>query len=410
MKAIRFDAAVPRYALGLALKKVYVPGLWSGLSCTYAEEVGEPALPGDGWVKIKTRLGGICGTDLSLIHLSPSYYLEPFSSFPFTIGHENVGHITQTGEGVEGWQIGDRVVVEPMLWCAPRGFDELCSFCARGEINLCERTTEGDLSSGVQIGACRDTGGSWSPSFVAHQSQLYRVPEAVSDENALMVEPFTIGLHAVLQNYPDDHETVLVLGAGTIGLVTLAAMRSLESQARVLVLARYPFQAEAARRLGATEVISAARGEDYFKVIAERTGARIYKPKIGKRVLVGGVDRTFECVGSDPGIDDALRLTGTGGTVVLVGIPGITSGVDWTPVFAHELRVKAAINYNHAESWKGETWKTFDLALDLMKRREVDLGWMVSHRYPLDEYDRALRALERKGDTGVIKAVFEFPG
>src|SRR5215218_3410124 len=104
MKAIQFDAAIPRYALGLAGQKVSSSILWSGLSCTQMQEVPALALPNDEWVKVKTRYGGICGTDTGTIHLHTSPYLSPFSSFPFTFGHENMGTISEAGARAGGLQ------------------------------------------------------------------------------------------------------------------------------------------------------------------------------------------------------------------------------------------------------------------------------------------------------------------
>ncbi len=407
MKAIRFDATIPKYAAGLALSKVRPSLLWSGRTCTSHEDVPLPALPGPDWVRIKTRLGGICGSDLSVIHLHTSPYYSALTSFPYTLGHENVGLISELGPAVEGWQPGQRVVVEPTLWCAPRGFAQAdwCPACQRGEINRCTRFADGQLAPGLLIGACRATGGSWSPYFVAHQSQLYAVPDTVSDENALMVEPFAVGLHPAVQHMPPDDATVLIIGGGTIGLCTLAALRGLGSRATILVAARYPFQRDAALRLGASDVL---RG-DLTAEIVRRTGAKVRKPLIGRPVVVGGVDVTFECVGSDRALDDALRLTGSGGKVALVGVPGIPKDIDWSAIFVQELTVAAAYTYNHAEPWQGKTWRAFDLALDLLASGKVDLSWLVTHRFPLEDYDKAFTMLGKKGDNGAIKAVFHFP-
>ena len=408
MKAIQFNASVPRYLAGKLLSPLFPGVLWSGLSCTYPAEVQEPPLPGPEWVRVKTLLGGICGTDTGTIELHTSPYYSPFSSSPFTLGHENVGRITALGpETGEEWQIGDRVTVEPLLWCAPRGFDVYCEFCARGEINRCQRITEGAVSAGVMTGVCADTGGSWSAGFVAHPSQLFRVPKTVSDENALMVEPFAIGLHAALTSWPEAGETALIVGAGTIGLTTLAALRALGCRARVLVLARYPFQAQAAQRLGADEILT-TKGADPYTWVAEQTGGILRQPILGKRVLSGGADHTFDCVGSDASIDDALRFTRDGGRLVLVGVPGIARGIDWTAIFAQELTLVAARNYHNHEVWDGRSWKAFDLALHLMENAQVDLGWMITHRYRLDDFKTALRDTRRRGGTEMIKGVFEF--
>ena len=408
MKAVQFNFTIPRYALGLFLGRWFPALLWNGLTTTTLREVPSPILPGPSWVRVNTQLGGICGTDLGVIYLHVSTYYTPFSSFPFTFGHENVGTISELGSEVKDWKEGERVVVEPTLWCAPRGFveEDWCEFCAKGEINLCLRYAEGTLGPGIQIGASSQTGGSWSSNFVAHKSQLYYLPESISHENALMVEPFTIGLHAALRDFPSDEETILIIGAGTIGLVTLAALRALGSKARVLISARYDFQAEAARRLGADEVL---QGGDLYRQVVDHTGAQILTPALGKRVVLGGVDRVYECVGKEDTLDDANRLVRGAGKVVIVGTPGVPKGIDWSAIYSQELHLIAADRYSHNEQYQGKTWRTFDLAIDLMSKGKVDLGWMVSRRYKIEDYAKALRELRNKAKHPIIKAVFEFP-
>lgn len=407
MKAIQFDFTIPKYYIGLAIGKLSPKFFWSGLSLTSYKEVSEPQLPGDDWVKVRTILGGICGSDMSQVKLILTPYYEPVFSAPHVIGHENVGRIASTGVGVRDWQIGDRVVIEPFLWCKPRGFDELCRFCARGEINRCERLTDGDIARGIQIGACRDTGGSWSPYFVAHKSQVYRVPGNISDENALLIEPFSSSLHAVLNNFPQDNDKVLIVGAGTIGLGIIAALRALGSKADIHVLGRHGFQADAARKLGASQVVLIGRDNGYYDEIAKWSGASVKQPVIGKQVVVGGADRTFECVGVSSSIDDAMRLTRNGGRVILVGAPGVIK-MDWTSIDSQELEVKSSFYYNHAEKFNGKQWKTFDLAIDLMARGKVDLEWLITHKFPLEKYKEAFEISNQRGKNKAIKIAFEF--
>lgn len=405
MRAIRFQFSVPRYVAGKLFARVKPSLLWSGLACVAVKDVPMPALPNAQWVHVQTLLGGICGSDLGTIYLHPSPYHEPFSSFPLTLGHESVGVIAEDGPIPTGWRGGERVVVEPLLWCRPRGFDDLCDNCARGAINLCLRITEGNVSPGYFIGACADTGGSWSARFSAHESQLYQVPDNVSDANALMVEPFACGLHAVLQRVPSDEATVLILGAGTIGLCTLAALRAVGSRARVLITARHQHQAEAACRLGADTVLSDA---NLLEMLVEETGAAIRKPTIGRPVLVGGVDHVFECVGSSRSLDDAIRAARPSGRVTLVGVPGMARGIDWSAIFIQELQIEAAYTYTRAERWQGRRLSTFALALEWMADGRLDLGWMVTHRFALEEYDRALKMHADRGRFPIIKAAFAF--
>lgn len=406
MKAVQLIESIPRYVLTKALGAVYPPIFWSPLAMLQYREVPELPLPGPQWVRIKTRYGGICGSDMGTIFLKDSPALSAFVSFPFTLGHENVGIIAEVGQQVESFAPGDRAVVEPLLPCATRGIEPPCEFCQRGEFSLCQNFTEGNLAPGFAIGACRDTGGSWSPSFVAHQSQLFPVPENVSDENALIVEPFSTALHAVMRNLPKDDDTVLVLGAGVIGLCTVAALRALGSGARVIVVAKYPFQGEMAQQFGADEVVYLREG-DYFQALAEAMGGKLYKPLLGKRVMVGGADIVYECVGSANSIDDSLRLTRSGGTVVLMGLAAIPKGVDWTPIWLNELTIKGSY-WCGTETFQGRRMRTFQLALDWMAEGKLDLASMVTHRFRLDDYKRALTVTANKRRHQVIKSVFLF--
>ncbi len=405
MKAIQFIGSVPRFLISKIIGPLYLPAFWSPLSNLQYREVKEPPLPNENWAKVKVQYGGICGSDMNTILLDSSPVLSAFVSFPFTVGHENVGTIAELGSKVKGFREGERVVVEPTLGCQVRGFSDLCPACQRGDTGLCERLTEGEIAPGLLTGNCRDTGGSWSPYLVAHTSQLFKVPPTVSDENGLMVEPFSVALHAVLGNYPQDEETVLVIGAGVIGICMVAALRSLGSRARVVVLAKHPFQEEVVKRYGADQVIRLRR--DYYQELAQLLGATLRQPLRGKPVVIGGADIVYECVGSGTSLDDGLRFTCSGGKMVLVGLAGIPKGVDWTPIWLNEIDVRGSYIYG-TESHRGERIRTFQLALNLMGEGKVDLIPLVTHRFRPEDYKRALAAVANKGKSEVIKAVFAF--
>ena len=406
MKAVQLVISIPRYLLTKAVGAVYPPIFWGPLAMLRYREVPEPALPGPQWVKIKTRYGGICGSDMHTVFSKDSPALSVFVSSPFTLGHENLGIIAEIGDQVEGFVPGDRVVADPLLPCATRGIEELCEFCQQDEFSLCQNFAEGDLAPGLSIGTCPDTSGSWSPCFVAHQSQLFRVTESVSDENAVLVEPFSVALHSAMRNFPADDDTILVLGAGVVGLCTVAALRALGSGARVIVVAKYPFQGEMAQKLGTDEVIYLREG-DYFQAVAEATGGKLYKPVLGKKVLVGGADIVYECGGSEDSIDDALRFTRSGGTVVLMGLAAIPKRVDWTPIWLNELTIKGSV-WSGMETFHGRRIRTFQLALEWMAEGKLDLAPMVTHRFRLDDYKRALAVTADKGRHRVVKSVFVF--
>lgn len=407
MKALQFSDNIPRYAVS----KVVGPGLdrvyWSNLACLQYRDIEPPRLPTPEWVRVSTRYGGICGTDLGLIQLHTSTATAPFTSFPFTIGHENVGTVAERGGAAQDIPEGQRVVVNPLLSCEVRGFSDLCLMCQSGNPNLCQRFRTGTLAPGMLTGFCRDTGGSWSRSFVAHRSQLIMVPDSVSDENAVLIEPFAVSLHAVLRNRPADDQTVLIIGAGVIGLSTLAALRAIGSRARVIITARHPFQIAMAERLGADVVLKPKRGADFYRQIVAETGGEVLKPIIGKHVVSGGADIVFECVGANTTVDDALRLTNSRGTMVLVGLAGIPKGIDWTPIWLNEVKVHGSYCYA-IEEFDGKRISTMELACRLLAEGKVDLSPMLTHRFALDDYRLALETVTSKSRSGVVKAVFEF--
>lgn len=406
MRAVQFVVSVPRYVFTIVAGRLYQPAFWGPLSLVQYREVPEPQLPGPDWAKVKVRYGGICASDVGMVRLTESPALSPFGSERFTIGHENVGTLVEVGEQVEGFAVGDRVVVDPVLACAARGMNPPCKACQEGQFPRCENITEGNLSPGVQIGACADTGGSWSPYLVAHRSQLFHVPESVSDENALLVEPFCSALHPVIRNLPRDEDTALVIGAGTISICALAALRALDSGARVIVLAKYPFQGELARQYGADEVAYLDKEGKYYNSIADLVDGKLFQPMLGKPVMIGGADVTYDCVGSEVSIRDALWLTRAGGTIVQIGL-GSTGKIDWTPLWFRELTMVGTLAYS-TEEYQGQQVRCYQLALDFMAQGKVDLAPLLTHTFRLDNYRRALAMNMNKRRYQLVHSAFVF--
>lgn len=407
MLALQFSDSIPRYALSKAIGKGKRDIYWGRTASLQARDVRPPLLPSGDWVRVRTRYGGICGSDLGTITLHASTSTSVFTSFPFTLGHENVGTISALGADVDDFAIGERVVVNPLLSCAVRGFTDLCPMCARGDANLCRRFDKGILSPGMLTGFCRDTGGSWSAEFVAHRSQLLRVPDSLSDEQAVLAEPFAVALHAVLRAYPRNDDTVLIIGGGIIGLCTIAALRALGSTATIVASVRYPFQEQQAQQLGADIVIRGTKAQPAEGQLISAFGAEALTPVLGKQVIVGGARVVYECVGSPSSVDDALRFATSGGVVVLVGLAGVPHGVDWTPIWLNELTIRGSFCYA-TERHDGRLLSTMDLALRLMADGSTDLGALVTHRFALADYRNALDTVTSKGSSGVIKAVFAF--
>ena len=406
MNAVQYFRSVPRYLAVRALHRRF-PSVSTGvLSMLRYVELPEPRLPSERWVRLRPRLTGICGSDIATVAAKGSPYFSPLVSTPFVLGHEVVADVVSVGSEVTEVSVGERVVLEGALHCAVRGVSPICHACASGQRASCENVTKGDLGPGIQTGYCRDTGGGWSESFVAHEAQLLSVPSDMDDECAVLVEPFACALHGVLSTELAATDTVLILGCGTIGLLTIAAIRTLGITSRVLASAKYPKQAELARRLGADQVVPT--GSALYGAVSEITVCEVYQPELGKPVVLGGVDTTFDCVGVSSTIDDAIRLTRAGGTTVLVGMPGIAVGVDWTSIWHKELTVRGAYAYG-IEQIDGRAVRTFQLAMDLIGRSPETFSSLVDATFPLPRYRDALRHAMRSGSHGSVKTALTIP-
>ena len=404
MEAIQYTKSIPRYLAMRHLGKRWRSLYTSPFSCTRLVDIPEPQLPTPEWVKVRTRLSGICGSDLATITAKGSPYFSPFTSTPFVLGHEIVGEVAETGAAVEGFRIGRRVVIEPVLSCSVRGISPPCHQCQNLRFANCENITKGDISAGVQTGYCRDTGGGWSQYVLAHQSQLHLVPDDISDEAAVLLEPFACALHGVLKFSPNRAATICVIGGGTIGLLTIAALRVLGHRNRILIFAKYPHQQQLARELGADEVLSPNSGR--YAAFCELTGATSHQPELGQQVLIGGVDVTFDCIGSSVAIDDAFRFTRAGGEVILVGMPGIPKNVDWTSIWYKQLKMEGAYTYG-LETHNGEQVHTFTLGMRLLQKMKSHLRPLVSTLFPLRDYKRAIQTAMNTGKTATVKTAFD---
>jgi len=393
LRAIRFRYRPVRYLATRWLGRRRPGWATSPLGIITMDDVAEPELPGPDWVRVETSLSGICGTDLSIITARDSFTLEPFGSYPFVFGHENVGRVVETGPAVRGWEVGDRVVVNPMLACLQRGFDQPCEPCGRGEFGLCRRFDQGNIGTGTMIGYTPSVGGGWSRYFVAHVSQLHR-PGDLADEVAVLTDPLASALRPVLLYPPRADDVVLVIGAGTIGALTVYSLRAIGWRGPIAVLGRHAFQFELAERAGATRVLR-SRSEMYDWA-ASLPEAKTYRPTLAPSFVEGGPSLIFDTVGSETSVGDALALAREGGRIVVVGTAARIQA-DWTRVVIRQLLLAGVIAYGMAP-FEGQTREIYEVSLDLMRRNGIaDLG-LLTHVFPLEDYRAALSAaLDKKG-------------
>lgn len=394
--AIQYIKSVLRYAVVRSLGSRWPRVATSPFACIRLGRIEQPSLPGSEWVRVRPILSGICGSDLATITAKGSLYFSPLTSSPFVLGHEVVGEIIEAGKRAGPPKEGDRVVLEPPLTCEIRGIARKCEPCQTGNSSLCVNFNGGNLSPGIQTGYCRDTGGGWSESFVAHYKQLHPVPDQLSNEQAVIAEPLSCALQAVRKAPLADDCTVLILGCGSMGALTLAAIRGVGSACRVVMVVKHPHQQEVADRLGADVVVQA--GEPYPE-LAQILNARLYQPEFGRPTAVGGADVCFDCVGSGRTLDDALRFTRGGGSVILVGMPGVPRNIDWTAIWHKELVVKGSYTSEPA---------TFRRALELLVAQRDSLAGIVGAKFPLKDYRAAVQCALNTGQSKVTKTVFQF--
>jgi threonine dehydrogenase-like Zn-dependent dehydrogenase len=361
--------------------------------------VDEPDCPGDGWRRLNVRLAGICGSDLSLVEGHASQYFDDYVSFPFVPGHEVVGATDD----------GTRYVLNPVLGHAARGFPLPFPGASAGDGDDYAHLVTGHLEPGIQTGFCCSTGGGWAPWLWAHESQLHPIADEMPDERAVLVEPLAGGIHAALLAWPTiapvvergDTPIVAVLGAGTMGLVTIAGLRRyLPAGVQIVAGARYPHQIALAKALGADEVVQAAKLD---RAVRRAAGCHLIGDG-SDAYLSSGAHVTIDAVGTSESITDALRITRPRGRVVLLGMPADVK-LDLTGLWHRETELKGAYTYGTETLPDGSTAKTFDLAVDTANHYQAER--LLSATYRLDEHVDALAHAAAAGRRGAVKIAFD---
>jgi threonine dehydrogenase-like Zn-dependent dehydrogenase len=360
----------------------------------------DPPLPAANWVRVRNHLCGVCGSDLHQLFVDAALDVAPVAlpSHQRTyLGHEMVGDVVEAGEAVSGLRVGDRVV----RWgraddCLARGRAELCPACARGHRVLCQVASEPREHHPV--------GGGFGDTFIAPASSLVPVPDGLPDELAIFTEPVAVALHAAWRQPAKAGDQVLVLGCGTIGYLLMQVIRLLQPACEITAVAQFPWQADLALEYGADRVFLAS--DDGYREAARITGASLHQGRAGNRMLLGGFDLVFDVVGIEATLNNALRWTRAGGTVVLVGVNLHRMNLDVTPVWYQEVDLVGAIGHD-VVIWEGEAISTFELAMRWMQAGQVRCERLLTHRYPLDAYRQAFATAVDKEGYRSIKVAFD---
>ncbi|MEJ5199703.1 MAG: galactitol-1-phosphate 5-dehydrogenase [Anaerolineae bacterium] len=317
--------------------------------------------PGEGEVIVAVKATGVCGSDVHGFTGSTGRRIPPM-----VMGHEFSGVISAVGPGVTGHQVGDRVVVQPIITCGK------CVNCLAGMPNICTNRRGLGMMS---------TNGSNAEYVAVPQQLLYTLPEGVSWEQGALVEPLSVAMHAVNMSPIRLMDTVVILGAGTIGLLTLLACR-LKGAGAVIVSDLSPHRLEMARRLGAAAAVNPTQ-EDLPAIV------RRYAGEAGAPVVI-------EAVGITATARQSLELVRPGGHVTWIGNAAPTIEIGMQQIVTREITVRGVYAFN----------VEFGRAIEALATGRVDVSPIIEQVAPLEAGPQVFHDLA-KGTLDAIKVVLK---
>ncbi|MCP4682847.1 MAG: alcohol dehydrogenase catalytic domain-containing protein [Desulfobacterales bacterium] len=397
MKSIYFDVSVPKILSTKAFSSIFPSVYYSPMSPVRFGEIPERDLPGAGWVRVRSLLAGICGADISLffVQANPKISIAALPGVPRVfMGHEVVGEVVEAGPDVDNLKIGDRVTLQKYLpCCSIKEIAPQCRYCDEGNYTLCENFSEGTTPENLGAG--------FGNFFIAHYTQLVKIPDTIPDDIAVLIEPAAVSLHALLRHPPEDGDKILIIGAGTIGLNVIQFAKAVNPDCTIYLLEKIDFKKSLGLKLGADHLIEG----DPYDAVAYATGGKLYRAPLGNNTILGGFDIIYDCVGYSKMIHDSLRWLKARGTYVMIGNQLSPVSFDQTPVWQQEINM-IGVNAHGREIYDGNCMSSFDLAIDMIQKKKVNLAGFITHRFHLTEYRNAFKLVKTKSEE-VIKAVFD---
>jgi L-iditol 2-dehydrogenase len=308
---------------------------------------------------IQVKASAICGSDMKAYEGK-----HPLIQLPMILGHEFSGVVVEKGSQVERFRVGERVVVEPSSVCGR------CFFCQRMDFSLCDQLK--------QLG--HQLPGSFAEYIAAKAGFTYLLPNGTPFEKGALTQPLAIGIHAVQRAAIRKGQTVLILGAGTIGLILLQL--ALRKGARVFVSDVVDFKLEKAKTLGAHQVWNGSSPEMVKEVKAQTKGL--------------GADVVIEAAGSSATVQQAFSAVRKSGTILLLGLTGhLKEEVPLERVTLDELNLHGSMRYSMGD---------FPEAIDMIHREAIDLDTLILKRFTLAETPRVFEETFRSPQK-VLKSV-----
>jgi len=331
--------------------------VWYGGKDIRIEELPTPKIKDDE-VLVKVKAVSICGSDLHA-YIGVSKRRMP----PLVMGHEFSGEIVKVGRTVKGLKEGERVVLEPVLSCGT------CVLCRRGRSNICENIKL------VGLHLC----GAFSEFVAIPASKCHRLPDAISFEEASLVEPLAVAVHAVNLASLEKGEDIGIIGSGAVGVMTLQVAKNIGA-GNIFVVDTLDYRLELAKKLGATTTINAKKENPIQRILSD-----------------GGVDAVFEAVGHEETVQQAIAMVKKGGKVIVIGMLEATMELPMLDVVVKEIEIRGSYGY---------TSDDFEQALNLIAKGKVKVKPLITHVLPLRDIARGFDILSR-GAENVIKVVLK---
>lgn len=306
--------------------------------------------PAQGQVKVRIKVCGICGSDLHEFRDGP--FIIPSRPHPLTgrqggpviLGHEFSAEVIETGEGVTRFSPGDRVVVNPLIYCGK------CHYCRRGQHIMCTKLGT--------VGFAAD--GAFAEYGIFYEYGLLRLPDTVTDEMGAFVEPLAVAVHAVNRSRMKIGDSVAVVGAGPIGLLVMQACRA-AGAARVFVVEPMRTRREIASKTGAITAIDPTQTDPGKEIGSLTDGLR--------------ADLAFDCVGNQSSFDTAVRVTGRRASICIVGLALDPIKVPFARLWGHEKEISFSSGYEYE----------FPAAMAYLADRRVQVDKLISDKIKLDD-------------------------
>lgn len=306
------------------------------------KDIPKPDINEEGLL-VEIKQVGVCGSDIEYYETGKigEFVVEE----PLILGHESAGVVADVGEKVENFETGDKVALEPGIPCRK------CKHCKEGKYNLCPN---------VNFMATPPIDGTFTEYFAQPADFAYRLPDSISLEEGALMEPLSVGIHAARRGNVDLGDSVAVLGAGPIGLVTMQSAFA-AGASKVIITDIVDFRLEKAKDLGATDAINVQKDD--------------------LKDLYGEFDKVLQTAGTSDTYEEAMHLVDRGGKVVQVGTPSADElNIDPNEPITREFDILGAFRYAN----------TYQDAINLVHSDTISLKPLISKTFPLEETEEAL--------------------